>query len=531
MSDHTGAGILVRLAVRRDRVLLGAWPAVFVLMAAISALATVDLYPTLADQVAAAESLNASRGLVALYGRVYDPTSIGAIAMIKMGGLGGVFVAMLAVGVVVRHTRGDEEAGRWELVASTATGRGAALTSALGVALAANLVLAVLTALTLIACGLPVDGSVAFGLAWAGVGAAFAAIAGLAAQVTTSGRAATALSAAVLAVVYVLRAIGDAAGASGPRWLSWLSPIGWSQQFRPYAGNRWWVLAITVSFSVAVATVARAVAVRRDLGTGLIEPRAGSATASALLATPLGLAWRLHRVAFAGWAVGFTLIGALLGSLAGNVADFLNNPNAQELITRLGGEKGLTDAFLSVELGAGGIIAAAYAIHVVMRLHAEETALHADAVLATAVGRVRWAWSHVVVGLVGSATLLALTGTAIGATRAAQEGDAAEIGRMLGAALVRVPAAWLVMAVVVALFGFAPRFVPAGWGVLVGVVLLAEIGPLLELDQWVLDLNPFAHVPNLPGAPFRAVPLVVLTALAAAVVACGLAGFRRRDVA
>ncbi len=81
-----------------------------------------------------------------MYGRIYDPSSLGALAMIKTGSLGAVFVAMLTVVLVVRHTRADEEAGRAELLGGTALGRRAPLAAALAVALIANLVLAVLTA-------------------------------------------------------------------------------------------------------------------------------------------------------------------------------------------------------------------------------------------------------------------------------------------------------------------------------------------------------------------------------------------------
>jgi ABC-2 type transport system permease protein len=43
-----------------------------------------------------------------------------------------------------------------------------------------------------------------------------------------------------------VRAIGDA----GPHWLSWLSPLGWMQQLRPFADERWWVLLLAVALIV-----------------------------------------------------------------------------------------------------------------------------------------------------------------------------------------------------------------------------------------------------------------------------------------
>jgi ABC-2 type transport system permease protein len=53
---------------------------------------------------------------------------------------------------------------------------------------------------------------------------------------------------------------------------------------------------------------------------------------------------------------------------------------------------------------------------------------------------------------------------------------------------------------------------------------------LLDVPAAVLDLSPFEHSPSLPGGSVDAGALAVLTAIAAALVAAGLAAFARRDV-
>ena len=176
---------------------------------------------------------------------------------------------------------------------------------------------------------MPVEGSVAFGCAWAGVGLAFAAIAGTVAQLTRGPHAATGISIAVLGAVYMLRAFGDLAEVDGPRWLSWLSPVGWGHQFRPYAGDRWWVLLIIGTFTVAGMAGAYALSARRDLGAGLIPDRPGRAAAATSLASPLGLAWRLNRSSLLAWGLAFALLGMVFGSLATNVSGFFESPQAR----------------------------------------------------------------------------------------------------------------------------------------------------------------------------------------------------------
>jgi ABC-2 type transport system permease protein len=61
-------------------------------------------------------------------------------------------------------------------------------------------------------------------------------------------------------------------------------------------------------------------------------------------------------------------------------------------------------------------------------------------------------------------------------------------------------------------------------------VLVSVLGPLLGLPDWVLELSPFEHVPQLPADDFRAGPLLALCAVAAALTAVGMLAFRRRDL-
>ena len=70
--------------------------------------------------------------------------------------MGAIAVAVLALFLVVRHTRTEEETGRLELLGATVVGRQAPLTAALLVTAGACLVAGVGTTLGLIAVGLPV---------------------------------------------------------------------------------------------------------------------------------------------------------------------------------------------------------------------------------------------------------------------------------------------------------------------------------------------------------------------------------------
>ena len=194
----------------------------------------------------------------------------------------------------------------------------------------------------------------------------------------------------------------------GPSALSWLSPIGWNQQVRAYAGDRWEVLLLPVAPGVALIPVAAVLRAHRDLGTGLRQDRPGRARGN--LAGVWGLAIRLQNRVFLAWAIAVVAFGLLIGSLADSVTDFLASPNAQELIEKLGGAGFLTDAFLAAEIAIMGIVVAVYGVSAANHLRSEETAGHTEVVLATATTRTKWASSHYVVALVGVAVLMVLTG-------------------------------------------------------------------------------------------------------------------------
>jgi len=285
----TGTGELARLAVRRDRTGLAA--AVYVITAGVAgtAWALKRLYPTPAGRAALAATAGSNPALRFLYGRL-DGTSLGSITTWRYGAWAGLFAALVAIFVVIRHTRSDEEAGRLELVGSAVVGRQAALVAALATAAAGVLAVSVLLCAVLPLTGLPAAGSALLGLGIGCCGLAFTGIAAVAAQLTSAARAARGIAIGALGAAFVLRGVGDSAGAAGPSWLSWASPLAWIQLARPFAAERWWVLALPLAVGAAGTGLAFALAARRDQGAGLLPDRPGRATASAVLRGPFGLA-------------------------------------------------------------------------------------------------------------------------------------------------------------------------------------------------------------------------------------------------
>ena len=525
-SAFSGTLGMLRLYLRRDRVVLPLWVLLLSVPLATVYVGSVEkVYPDRAARAAFAATIMASPAQRALYGQVYND-SLGAVSIWKAG-MFHLLIAVAVILTVIRHTRADEETGRAELINSTMVGRYASLTAALLLSFGASIATGAIGALGLLITDIAPAGSLAFGTALAASGLVFAAVAAVAAQLSPSARVTRGVAFAVLAAAFTLRAVGDA----GSGTLSWLSALGWSLQVRPYAGDRWWVLVLHLVTTVGLTVMAYRMIARRDLGAGLIAERPGPGTAASTLRGAFGLAWRLDRGALLLWTVGLCLYGLLIGSVVHGIGDELGSATARDIVIRMGGTTALEQGFIAVAFCMLGMAAAAFAISLSLRLHQEESSQRAETLLAGTVDRSRWLASHLVIALTGSAVAMLLAGLAAGLTYGVAAGDVGgKVSMVVTTAAVQLPAAWLLAAVTVALFGLAPRFTPVAWGVLVGFVALYLIGSLSGFAQWLLDLVPFAHTPRVGGGDFTAVPLLLLLVIDATLIALGMIAFRRRDL-
>jgi ABC-2 type transport system permease protein len=527
-----GVGTLLRFMLRRDRIRFPSWTLGLTLLLAYFANALQLVYPTAADlQAFSVFSSNPSAAL--LMGPGFGDGEV-TLAKFLVGTYGMYLIigaSLMSILTVTRHTRLEEQTARAELVRGNVVGRHAPLTAALTVAVLMSVAVAVLMGGLLVALEFEVGSSMLFGASVGAAGLAFAGITATCVQLTAFSRTASGIAGAVLGGGFLVRGLGDMSTAQNGDlgWLSWLTPIGWSQQVAAFREDRWWPLAISVACFIVFAGVGYALSARRDLGAGLVSARRGAARAAGWLSTPFALAFRLQRASLIGWGASVFAGGLAYGTFTqAMVEGFADAP--PELLVLFGGEEDLLTGYLGMMGLLFALVSTVYAILAMQSLRGEEFDGRAEPVLATSVSRQGWLGSWVAVTALGVVWLLAAAGLGEAIGAAASTGAGELFGDVFLGHVAHTSAVWVTLAVAALLYAVVPRLVPLVWVVFGYAFLIGFFGPLLDAPEWVVELSPYEHIGEYPSEEISVVAMLVLAAIAAAIAVSALALFRRRDL-
>jgi ABC-2 type transport system permease protein len=526
LTGLTGTWFLVRFTARRDRIRIVLWIVAVTGLVLLMAASVKGLYPTQRDLDEAAVAAAGNAAVIAFNGPAQGLDTIGGEVAFQAGTMGLTLVGLMSLLLIVRYTRVEEETGRTELMRATVLGRDAQTAAALVLVTSMNLVIAVAVTAGLLGLGLPAEGSVNFGASFLAVGLVFTALALVTGQVTENSRVASGLAGITLGAAFMLRAVGDIHHGV----LSWLSPIGWVQKARPYAGERWWPFVVPVLVTLALLVVAVTLTARRDWGAGLVRPRPGAFRAAPALGRTLGLAMRLNRGNLIGWTASLLALGVAYGTVANDIPDVVGDNQTIQEILAAAGDTDLTDAYLGTAMLVLALVGCCFPVQTLQRLRTEESALHTEAVLATPTPRLRWLGGHLAVAVLGGVVVMVAAGLGVGVPYAIEAGDAEHVLDLVGAGLAHLPAIGVLTGLAAALYGLAPRALPAAWVLLGGCFVVGFLGEVLKLPRWVAELSPFQHTPQLPAASLSVPPLVALTAIALTLTGIGALALRRRDI-
>jgi ABC-2 type transport system permease protein len=523
------SGALARRAFRDARVRTISFAYLFAIYAYIQPAGYSHAYPTLADRLSFVHTFAGNDALRLFYGYPYDAVTVGGYSAWRVGGTLAIAAAVFGVLAAVRALRTEEDAGRMELILAGAVARETAYLASLAAIAAGVLLLLLALFAGYVLGGLPVGGSAYLALATASVAPVFAGVGALASQLAPTRRVALELGTAAVGLFLLLRVIADT--ATGAAWLRWLTPLGWAEELRPFAGAQPLVLLAPLAATALLLAAAARIASGRDVGTGVLAERDTADPQLRLLSSPAAQALRGERGTLAVWLIGTGAFAFILGMVSASVSSAGVSKSIQREIAKLGSGSLLTPTgylafvfiffILAVSLFVCAQIGAA---------REEESDERLETLLAQPLSRGGWLGGRLLLAACATAALSVTAGllTWVGAV---SQGVSISLLRMLEAGANCMPVALLFLGLGALAYAIVPRAASGiAYGLVTATFLWDLLGSVLDLPKWLLELTPFKHVGLVPTQPFRAQAAAIMVAIGVLAALAALAVFRRRDL-
>ncbi len=507
-------------------------------MALVMGVAVSSVFPTPAARLEVDKLVGSMpASMVNLFGKPVQLGTLGGYMTFKYGAMFALGTALWSILALSSTLAGEARRGSLDFVAAAPFGKRRIALEKLAAHLTMlGLAMAILAIATTVSSNLFGDASLgdaiaplsSFGFAlWAGFIALF--FGGLAfALAPLLGRAG---SAGVASLVMVVLWVANGLDLGGPVVL--LSPFRWTADHVALVGQYDWApLALVGVVGVLFLAIGVELFMRRDLGVtaGLSLP--GLPAAALGVHGPVSRAFGDQLPRSLSWGIGLGLMGALVASLVGPMADQLgNDPNLKATFSAifpgfdLASAGGWLQMYAQLLFIGAGFAAATF----VSKWASDETDGRLEMVLTTPTARVRWVIAGGIAAILAIVvmTILFAAGVGLGAA----SGGVAAGDPIIGSAALGLYAVAIV-GIGVAVGGLWRTSLAAEIAALVVVAtyLIDLLAPPLKLPDWVHQLALTAHL----GQPMIGEwdPVGVLACLVIAVggVALGAWGMSRRDV-
>jgi ABC-2 type transport system permease protein len=512
------------------------WGSVYAAYVASQALAYASTYKTAAARAALSKSFTSSGGLNAVVGPAHDLGTVDGYTAWKSLGILSVLGAVWALLLSTKLMRGEEDAGRWELLLAGQTTRRSAAAQALSGLGAGLLALLTITAVGTVLIGhtpkvhFTASAALFFALSVTAGAAVFMAAGALASQLAASRRQAAAYCGGALGLFFALRMVADA--SSSLTWLHWLTPLGWVEQLQPFTNPRPQVLALIYALTAVLAAGAVTLAGRRDLGASVLPDRSSATAHTFLLGGSVGLTLRLIRPTVLGWLAGVCAFGLVLGSSAKVAAQSLKaSPSVEAALNRLSGGGGLAKAYLGASFLLITLLVTLIAAGQITSARHEEATGRVEHLLVRRLSRARWMLGRLGVAA-GVVTLAGVLGGVFTWLGAAAQHTGLSFTNILGAGLNTVPAGICLLGIGAFVWAVVPRLATAGVYAVLGWSFLVELlGGIVNSSHWLLDTSILHQLAPAPATSPDWVSSAAMLGLGVAASLVSAYVFSRRDLA
>ena len=534
-AGRSSSAVVARLTAKKAARSGTLWGYVFGLSVASSALTYLSSYKTPVARENLVRSFGSNAALAALFGPAHRLQTVAGFTAYKVLGFLSIVGGIWGLLTATRLLRGEEDAGRWEVLLSGGTTRKGAAVQALA-GLGAGLgALFVVTALVTVATGrssrvhFAVGEALFLALALVCSAAVFLGVGALTSQLAASRRQAAVYAGYAFGACFALRMVADS--GVGLDWLRWATPLGWVEMLQPLTAPDWIPLVPIAALLAGLAAATAALAGSRDLGTSTFPEHSRSRRGRALLNSVWGLVIRLMRPTIVAWGAALAASAFIFGFIAKPAGTALSGSNSiNHVLSRLGANGAGAEAYLGIAFLLMAIMLGFVSVGQTTASRVEEAEGRLDNLLVRPLSHWSWLGSRIVV----AATVLVFGGLGVGLFTwlgAASDHAGLPAWRLVDAGLNLVPPALFFLGVGVLLMGLWPRASSvATYGIVVWSILVTVIGGFSDNDHWLLDTSVFHQMAPSPAVNPDWTSGAAMAAIGATAAFVGAIAFGHRDL-
>lgn len=525
-------GLIFTLLVKQLRWKLFVWLFAITGINVLVASFYPSLYKDEASRLAASMTME-NPAMIAMLGPGYETeaylASPGPFFANEMLLFTAIAAAIMNILLVSQSTRGDEEAGRLEIVQARSVGKVAYTNAVMIIIFGANVLLSLLIGIGISLLqieGMDWQSTMLFGSVLGLTGLVFGAMTLVIAQLVESARSVTMFSLMVLILSYLIRAIGDV----NYEWLSYASPLGWTVRTKVFADDDWLPVIVLSVLTVFFGLLALYLHAKRDIGSGYFTPRKGRSHASKLLLTPFGFHLWMQKTNIAAWTLAIFVLSWSMGFVMGDMESYWQDIELIEQFLAADMQAEMTEQFITLIIAIMTLIGTIPVTMTVLHLKGEEMRGFMENMFSRATSRHRVLANYVLFSIFVS--LLMQTALAVGfwSGCVAVLEEPMTFLTTLKAAFVYLPAMWLFSGIAVWLYGWFPKLTPLVWLYLSYGFFVMYLGNLLDMPLWLRNISVFEHVAKIPLEEVKVFPLAIIVIIAFLFFLFGFYHFRKRDL-
>lgn len=438
-----------------------------------------------------------------------------------------IVVGVMNIVLVSRMTRGNEEDGRTEYIRSLPVGRLTPLTSSIIVIFIVNLLLAFIigTGLWMLNIdGTDVQSSYLYGAILGALGLVYAAITALIAQLSETERGTTMLSLGVLAVTFMIRALGDVNNDT----LSLVSPLGWASRTGIFIDNHWWPIYTCLIVAIIIVAGAFYLQHSRDMDAGFLPSKPGRERASSFLKTPFGFTVHQQRISIIVWMLFLALFSGMFSTVLTELETYFADNPFLEKILKDGPD--VQHQFITLWLGLLSLVSAIPATMVIMALKKEEKQDLIEHFLSKPISRTKIMSNYLFLAILTSVVIQAVIALAFWGTGTVVLDEALAASDIFSTAFVYLASIWVIIGLSTFLVGLIPNATVIAWLYLLYGFLIMFFDELLGFPDWLSNLSVFEYIPALPSEDFGTIPVILLLGISLIMIFAGLISYNKRDI-